>query len=358
MSLLPSHGRGSSLRPPNRFGETHAELDLEQVAGDDEYLAALAQVPTEYLPDASRSIISENDSPDLPFRYSLNPYRGCQHGCAYCYARPTHEYLGLNAGIDFESKIFFKPEAPKLFRDWLARDNYAPQTVMLSGVTDCYQPGEREFQLTRRCLDVALEARQPIAIVTKNALVTRDLELLAALAEHRCAAVAVSLTTLDPELQRTLEPRTSSPSARLRTIAALASAGIPTRVMVAPVIPGLTDHELPALLQAAADAGAHSAGYILLRLPLTVQPVFLEWLRSSQPTKAERVEAAIRDTRDGGLNHSEFRTRFRGRGFMAEQIAQTFRVFAKKLGLAGGGAPLETAGFRPPVPSSGQLRLF
>lgn len=353
-----SKGRGSTLRPPNRFGETYAEPDLEHVAEDDEYLAALAKTPTEYLPDASRSIISENDSPDIPFQYSLNPYRGCQHGCAYCYARPTHEYLGLNAGIDFESKIFFKPEAPRLFRDWLARDAYQPETVMLSGVTDCYQPAERNFQLTRGCLAVAAEARQPMAIVTKNALITRDIDLLHELAQYQCIAVAVSLTTLDATLQRTLEPRTSSPDARLRTIAELSSAGIPTRVMAAPVIPGLTDHELPGLLKAAADAGATSAGYILLRLPLTVQPVFLDWLQRTQPTKAERVESAIRSTRDGGLNHSEFRTRFRGHGLLAEQIAQNFRVFTRKLSLDAQGLALDTSRFRPPVPSSGQLRLF
>jgi DNA repair photolyase len=358
MNAPLSKGRGSSLRPPNRFGEMQAELDLEHVAGDDEYLAVLARVPTEYLPDASRSIISENDSPDLPFRYSLNPYRGCQHGCAYCYARPTHEYLGLNAGIDFESKIFFKPDAPRLFRDWLARDNYQPSAVMLSGVTDCYQPAEREYQLTRGCLEVAVEACQPLALVTKNALVTRDVDLLQQLAALQCVGVAVSLTTLDPVLQRTLEPRSSSPQARLRTIAELRSAGIPTRAMIAPVIPGLNDHEVPQLLQAAAEAGAQSAGYILLRLPLTVQPVFLDWLQRTQPTKAERVEAAIRETREGKLNNSEFGARFRGRGLLADQIRQTFQVFSRRLGLAGGGSPLETRHFRPPRPTSGQMRLF
>ncbi len=358
MNAPTPKGRGSTLRPPNRFGETHAEADLEQVEQDDEYLAALARVPTTYHPDASRSIISENDSPDLPFRYSLNPYRGCQHGCAYCYARPTHEYLGLNAGIDFETQIFYKPDAPRLLRDWLARDRYQPDTIMMSGVTDCYQPAEREYQLTRGCLEVAVEAWQPLAIVTKNALITRDLDLLRELAARRLVGVAISVTTLDPQLQRTLEPRTSSPSARLRTIEELSRAGIPTRVMAAPVIPGLTDHELPSILKAAAEAGAQGAGYILLRLPLTVQPVFLDWLQRTQPTKAERVESAIRDTRDGRLNSARFGERFRGRGLLAEQLAQTFRVFTHKYGLNAPSMDFDTTCFRPPIPASGQLRLF
>jgi DNA repair photolyase len=359
MSNPDPKGRGSTLRPPNRFGETHAERDLEHVETDDEYLASLARVPTVYLPDESRSIISENDSPDLPFRYSLNPYRGCQHGCAYCYARPTHEYLGLNAGIDFESKIFVKHDAPRLFRDWLARDDYQPDVVMMSGVTDCYQPAEREFRLTRGCLEVALEARQPIGMVTKNALVTRDLDLLRELAALHLVGVAVSVTTLDAALARTLEPRTSSPDARLRTIAELSSAGVPVRVMAAPMIPGLNDHELPAILKAAAEAGAQGAGYILLRLPLTVRPVFRDWLQRTQsPTRQERVESHIRQTRDGRLNNSEWGKRFRGTGPMAEQIAQTFRVFVKKHGLDRPSPPLDTTQFRPPVSSSGQLRLF
>jgi DNA repair photolyase len=245
-----------------------------------------------------------------------------------------------------------------LFREWLSRDAYQPDVVMLSGVTDCYQPAESGYGITRGCLQVAAEASQPVAVVTKNALVTRDLDLLRDLASRRLAAVAVSVTTLDPLLQRTLEPRTSSPEARLRTIATLADAGVPVRVMVAPVIPGLTDHELPAILKAAAAAGARSAGYILLRLPLTVQPVFLEWLQRTQPTRAERVESAVRETRSGGLNNSTFGERFRGRGPLAEQVQQTFRVFTRRLGLAGPRAEFDLSQFRPPTPASGQLRLF
>ena len=351
-------GRGSGLRPPNRFGEIHAELDLEHVEHDEEYHATLAKVPTQYLPDDSRTIISENDSPDLPFNYSLNCYRGCLHGCSYCYARPTHEYLGLNAGIDFETKIFFKPNAAALFREWLNRPKYVPGPIMVSGVTDCYQPGEKEYRLTRACLEVALEARQPMSIVTKNALVLRDLDLLQEMAKHRVISVAISVTTLDPGLTKVLEPRSSTPDARLRAIRTLSENGIPTRAMLAPIIPGLTDHELPSLIAAVADAGVESAGLILLRLPLTVKPVFLDWLATHAPDKKEKIESLIRATRDGQLNQSEFGQRFKGTGPIAEQIQQTFRVFAKKHKLDRPGTPLDFTHFKPPKPKSGQLRLF
>ncbi|REJ86392.1 MAG: radical SAM protein [Planctomycetota bacterium] len=351
-------GRGSGIQPPNRFESVAAEADFEHVAEDEEYLAGLGSVRTEYLPDESRSIISENDSPDLPFRYSLNPYRGCQHGCAYCYARPTHEYLGLSAGLDFESKIFVKHRAAELFREWLRRPRYQPETVTLSGVTDCYQPGEREFRITRSCLEVALEARQPVTIVTKNALVTRDLDLLREMAVMSLVAVAVSVTTLDAGLARVLEPRTSSPEARLNALRSLSDAGIPTRVMTAPIIPGLNDSELPAVLQAAADAGARSAGYILLRLPLAVRPIFEEWLSRNAPSKASRVESLIRSTREGQMNDSRFGSRFRGTGQIAEQIRRTFQVFSRKYGLDGAGQPLDVSRFRRPRAVEGQLELF
>ena len=351
-------GRGAVTRPANRFGETHAIPDWEHIADDADELAELSRVPTTYLPDASRSIISENDSPDLPFRYSLNPYRGCQHGCAYCYARPTHEYLGLSAGLDFESKIFVKHRAAELLRDWLARDNYVPEAITMSGVTDCYQPAEREFRITRGCLEVARDAGQPIGVVTKNALATRDLDILTEMASRGLAGVAVSITTLDANLVCDLEPRTSRPAARLRTIRALSAAGVPTRVMVAPVIPGLNDAEIPAILAAARDAGASSAGYILLRLPFAVKEIFQEWLSRTQPTKAERIEALIRSTRDGQLSDSRFGTRFRGTGQIAEQIRRTFEVFTRRYGLDQPGPALDTSQFRPPIPRSGQMRLF
>lgn len=352
-----ARGRGAQLKPPNRFESTRCEDDFEQLAPDDESLADRA-VSTQYLPDHTQSIVSENDSPDIPFRYSLNPYRGCSHGCAYCYARPTHEYLGFNAGLDFESKVMVKERAPELFRDWLNRQEWRGELIVLSGVTDCYQLAERRFRLTRGCLQVAAEARQPVAIVTKNLLVTRDLDVLREMAAHRVVSVALSITTLDAELAHAMEPRTSPPASRLKAIEQLSAAGIPTSVMVAPVIPGLTDSEIPAILQAAADAGATYAGYILLRLPLAVRPIFLDWLARTQPQHKERVESRIRATRDGRLSDAQFGSRMRGRGALAEQIKQTFSVFAGKFGLDRKPAPLDSAGFRPPRPSSGQMRLF
>jgi len=347
-------GRGAQIDPPNRFERFHAEPDFEHFCGEDEFQRSLR---TTFVSDQTRSIISENDSPDLNFRYSLNPYRGCEHGCAYCYARPTHEYLGLSAGRDFESKILIKERAPELFREWLSRQKHEPTTVVFSGVTDCYQPAERNLKLTRGCLQVALEARHPVGIVTKNALITRDLDLLQAMAELKIVSVAISITTLDAELCRTMEPRTSPPDSRLEAISKLAAAGVPTLVMAAPIIPGLNDSEIPEILKRADEAGAASASWTLLRLPLSVRPVFLDWLHRTQPTKASRVESLIRASRDGALNDSKFGSRMRGGGQLAEQIQRAFRVFARKYGLDRPLPPLETSLFRPP-PEAGQLRLF
>lgn len=351
-------GRGAHTSPPNRFGQVHAEDDFEHVEHDDEYLEGLRTLKTQYLPDDSRSIVSKNDSPDLNFNYSLNPYRGCLHGCSYCYARPTHEYLGLNAGLDFESKIFVKERAPELFRDFLARDDWTPELIAFSGITDCYQPIERDYQLTRQCLEVAAEARQPIGMVTKNALVTRDLDVLSEMARHRVITVAMSVTTLDAELARTMEPRTSTPEARLRAISELASANVPVSVLIGPVIPGLNDSEIPAILKAASEAGAKQASWTLLRLPLAVRPIFEDWLARVRPLDQERVESRIRSCREGNMSDASFGSRQRGSGEIAEQISQTFRIFAAKHGLDRGIDRLDCSGFRPPRPSSGQLRLF
>ncbi len=353
-----AHGRGAQINPPNRFETVRRVDDLEQLEPDDEYFEQLRDVTTEYLTDESRSIISENDSPDVPFRYSLNPYRGCAHGCSYCYARPTHEYLGLSAGLDFESKIFVKERAPQLFRDWLARDAWSPELIVFSGVTDCYQPAERDYRLTRGCLEVAAEARQPVSIITKNALVARDIDVLADLARDNLVVVNLSVTTLERSLCRSLEPRTSSPEARLRTVTELSEAGIPVNVMVAPVIPGLTDSEMPAILQATADAGARSASYVLLRLPLAVEPIFLDWLERNRPAEKPRVESRLRSCRGGELSESGFGQRMRGSGEIATQIAQTFRVFSRKFGLNRQHPELSTEHFRPPKTSNGQMRLF
>ncbi|MBI1314042.1 PA0069 family radical SAM protein [bacterium] len=353
-----AHGRGAQLNPPNRFESVRRVDEFEQLDADDDYFEQLRSVPTEYLPDESRSIVSENDSPDVPFRYSVNPYRGCAHGCSYCYARPTHEYLGLSAGLDFESKIFVKLRAPQLFRDWLARDAWSPELIVFSGVTDCYQPAERDYRLTRQCLEVAAEARQPVGIITKNALVARDIDVLSDLAHNNLVAVNLSVTTLDRSLCRILEPRTSSPEARLRTVNELAAAGIPVNVMVAPVIPGLTDSEMPVILQAAAEAGASSAAYTLLRLPLAVEPIFLEWLDRHRPDEKPRIESRLRACRGGELSESTFGQRMRGSGEIATQIAQTFRIFSRKFALDRERPELSTEHFRPPKPSNGQLRLF
>ena len=280
-------GRGSHLHLPNRFEAVRTEPDFEQCEHDEELLAELDHCETEYFADQSQTVVSENNSPDISFRYSLNPYRGCSHGCSYCYARPTHEYLGFNAGLDFETRIMVKHDAAALLRAFLARPKWVPETIVMSGVTDCYQPAERRFGITRQCLEVALEARQAIGIITKNALVLRDLDLLREMASMDLVHVSISVTTLDAELARTMEPRTSTPAARLRAIRELSQAGIPVRVMAAPIIPSLNDREIPAILEAAAKAGAKAASYTLLRLPLTVKPVFLEWLERTQPLARE-----------------------------------------------------------------------
>ncbi|MEM6328981.1 MAG: PA0069 family radical SAM protein [Planctomycetota bacterium] len=313
---------------------------------------------TEFLADQSWSIVSENRSPDIPFRYSVNPYRGCEHGCSYCYARPTHEYLGMSAGLDFETRILVKHDAAALFRRWLARESYTPETVMFSGVTDCYQPIERRLGLTRQCLRVAAECRQPVSCVTKNALVARDLDLWADLAGDGCGGVAVSLTTLDEPLARDMEPRTSSPAARLRAIERLSAAGVPVHAMLAPLIPGLTDAEAPALLKAAHSAGARTAGYLVLRLPATVEAVFLDWLRRRRPNHYPRVVALIQGVRGGKMNDPRFHSRMRGEGAYADQLSQTVAVVAKRLGLAARQAPLRTDRFVRPTPPGAQRRLF
>lgn len=347
---------GSEIDPPNRFEKVHHEPDLDHLEWDQEHLRVGRQV--EYLSDATQTIVSENRSPDIPFRYSLNPYRGCGHACPYCYARPGHEFLGLNAGLDFETKIVVKHDAARLFRDFLAKDSWVPEPVTFSGVTDCYQPAERRFRLTQQCLTVALEARQPISIVTKNALVLRDLPLLSEMATHNLVHVFLSITSLDAELARSLEPRTSIPNARLRAVRELAAAGVPVGVMVAPIIPGLNDSEVPSILEAAKEAGARVASYVLLRLPLTVEPVFREWLERTQPHKVERVMGRVRETRDGKLNSAAWGERMVGTGEIADQIRSMFRLFRKRYGLDGPMPEQSTENFRPPVPRSGQLRLF
>jgi DNA repair photolyase len=354
----PVRGRGASVQPANPYLSTLQVDDLEHVADDADFLESRERPLTVYLDDASQSIVAANDSPDIGFNYSVNPYRGCAHGCSYCYARPTHEYLGLSAGLDFETKILVKRRAPELFRQFLANPKWSPEPIVFSGVTDCYQPAEREFELTRGCLAVAVECRQPIGLITKNALVTRDVDLLAELAARHAVRVAVSVTTLDQSLAREMEPRTSAPAARLRAIETLAAAGVPTNVMIGPIIPGLNDSEIPAILRASSEAGARGAHHTLLRLPSTVKDVFLDWLRRHRPNHAAKVEAFVRDARGGKLNTSAFGARMRGAGPMADQIEQTFRVFAKRYGLDREQPPLNREAFRPPRIPGVQLPLF
>jgi DNA repair photolyase len=309
---------------------------------------------TVYLKDTARTIIAANDSPDVGFTHSINPYRGCSHGCIYCYARPTHEYFGLSAGLDFETKIFVKEDAPQLLRKELSSPNWQPTTLSLSGVTDCYQPVERQLALTRRCLEVLLEFRNPAGVITKNHLVTRDIDLLAQLASLSAAVVMVSVTTLDPELSARMEPRTSAPARRLAAIEAIARAGIPAGVMVAPVIPGLTDHEMPSILKAAADAGAMTCGYVPVRLPFAVAPLFEQWLSRHYPDRKDKVLNRIRDLRGGKLNDSNFHSRMRGQGVFADQIASMFQLARRKAGLDKPFPKLSTEAFR----AGGQLTLF
>ncbi|MEM7455967.1 MAG: PA0069 family radical SAM protein [Planctomycetota bacterium] len=322
---------GSKIDPPNRYESVHREADLDHVAWDTEYLEQIEKRNIEYIPDTSKTIVSENRSPDIPFRFSINPYRGCVHACSYCYARPGHEFLGLNAGLDFETKIVVKHEAARLFRKFLAKKSWVAEPIMFSGVTDCYQPAERKFKLTRSCLEVARECRQPVSIITKNALVLRDLDILEDMARDDLVHVYLSITTLKPELARDMEPRTSIPSARLRAVQTLAEASIPVGVMVAPVIPGLNDAEIPGILRAAKESGARTAGYILLRLPLTVEPVFREWLGRTQPLQEEKILGRIRSTRDGEMSDSTFGQRMTGTGEIADQIREMFRLFKNQL---------------------------
>ena len=346
----PIHGRGAAENPANRFEHTAYERDAEWDEPDD------PSPKTRFYRDASVSIITYNTSPDLGFEASINPYRGCEHGCIYCYARPYHEYLGFSAGLDFETKIVVKENAPELLRRELMSPKWKPQSLSMSGVTHCYQPIERRLQLTRRCLQVLAEFRNPVAIVTKNLLVTRDIDVLSDLARDDAAAVILSITTLDADLARIMEPRTAQPAARLRAIQELTKAGVPAGVMVSPVIPGLTDHEMPAIVKAAAEAGAQFAGMTPLRLPYGVADLFQQWLEQHLPDRKEKVLAQIRAIRGGKLNDSEFGSRMSGQGIAAEQMAKMFAVACRRAGFPERGPHLSTAAFRRP--SGAQLELL
>lgn len=344
-------GRGVAENPASRFVRLAVVPDPGARDPDDPGPRTL------FFRDASHSIIASNDSPDVGFSHSVNPYRGCEHGCAYCYARPTHEYLGFSSGLDFETRIMVKEDAPELLRRELSSPRWRPVPIGMSGVTDPYQPAERRLRLTRGCLAVLAEFRNPVVIVTKGSLVTRDIDLLGELAGHGAAAVFLSVTSLDPELQRRLEPRASTPARRLEAVERLSAAGIPTGVMAAPVIPGLTDHELPAILEAAAAAGARAAAFVPLRLPHGNAALFESWLETHFPDRKGKVLGRLREIRGGKLNDPRFGTRMRGEGEYAEQLRAVFRVVCRRLGLNRERLELSTAGFRRPDPG-GQLGLF
>ena len=345
-----SRGRGTPENPPNRF-ERLSYLPIIETPDDQQ-----RDIKTQYLKDASRSLITFNDSPDVGFDASINPYRGCEHGCIYCYARPYHEFLGFSAGLDFETKILVKEHAPELLREELGSPKWRPKVLAISGVTDAYQPIERRLGLTRRCLEVLAEFRNPVVIVTKNHLVTRDIDLLKELAGFNAAAVCVSVTTLDTELARLMEPRTSTPTNRLAAIKSLSEAGVPVRVLVAPIIPGLTDHEIPSIIQAGAEAGARYAGYVVVRLPHGLGDLFEGWLEEHFPDRKKKVLNRIRDIRGGKLNDPNFGTRMRGEGAFAEQIKAMFTIACRRSGMGFSAPELATNAFRRP--SDAQLNLF
>ncbi|WP_442908071.1 PA0069 family radical SAM protein [Janthinobacterium sp. FW305-129] len=374
-SLKARKGRGAVSNLQGRY-EAHARAGFDDGWGVDGLEEAAGEAApawkTQVSDEQARTILTRNASPDLPFNVSLNPYRGCEHGCIYCFARPTHSYLGLSPGLDFESRIYAKVNAPELLRRELARPSYVPEPIALGVNTDAYQPCERERQLTRRVLEVLHECDHPVALITKSSLIERDIDLLAPMAAKRLAAVAVTVTTLDPAIARTLEPRAAAPARRLRTIRTLTEAGIPVGVSIAPIIPFVTEPEIEQLLEAVRDAGAIHAHYVVLRLPWEVSPLFQQWLEAHFPERAQRVMNRVREMRGGKDYDSAFGTRMRGEGVWADLIRQRFEKAVHRLGLHGKGGrfkQLDCTQFRRPlvVPplgakvkngNAGQLDLF
>lgn len=344
-------GRGARTNPKTAFQPLHVDLDPDALDDDE-----LRQVDTKFFRDPAQSVLSSNESPDVPFRYSINPYRGCEHGCLYCYARPTHEYLGFSAGLDFETRILVKENAPTLLGERLQSENWTPTPICLSGNTDPYQPVERELKLTRRLLHVLAHHRNPVGLITKNGLLTRDLDVLAEMAEWGGVRVTVSVTTLDDDLAGAMEPRTARPPLRLRVIEACAEAGVPVGVNVAPIVPGLTDEEIPRILKAASDRGATSAGYTVLRLPGAVRELFLDWLERHASHRKSRVLNRLEAIRGPDLTDSEFGVRMTGEGLWAETIQDLFHLSCKQHGLDGSSPPLNTDAFRRRA--GGQIGLF
>lgn len=349
---LNIRGRGAAQNPGNRFERLHMEPSNEDLLPED----VADSVETVYLETSSKSILTRNDSPDLGFRYSVNPYSGCTHGCSYCYARPYHEFWGMSAGLDFETKILIKREAATLLRAALDKPSYTPDIIAMSGVTDCYQPGEKQFELTRQCLKVLAEYKNPVGLITKNRLVTRDIDILAEMAAWGGACVLLSITTLDPDLSGRLEPRASRPQARLDAISELVAAGIPVGVNAAPMIPGLTDAELPSIIKASAAAGATFAGYTVVRLPGAVHGIFESWLQRNAPDSASKVMNKIKEVHGGQTSDSRFGTRMKGEGEYAGQLRGLFNAACRKVNFSAGMPSLNSERFKRP--SKGQLDLF
>jgi DNA repair photolyase len=349
-------GRGARSNRAGRYERARVEpRDEPDPVLDEEEPAPLRTTVT---PEKTRTIISTNDSPDVPFNQSINPYRGCEHGCVYCFARPTHAYLGLSPGLDFETRLFSKPDAARLLREALRRPSYKVDTIALGANTDPYQPIERRLGITRQVLEVLAEHRHPTAIVTKSDLVLRDLDLLVAMARDRLVKVLISVTTLDRGLARRMEPRAATPPRRIEAIRALSAAGVPTGVLASPMIPGLNDSEVESILAAAAAAGARSAGYVVLRLPLEIKDLFREWLEAYAPLRAKHVLSLVRDLREGALYDATYGKRMKGVGPQAELLRRRFEVARRRLGLLARPAPLEHGLFRVPPRAGDQPSLF
>lgn len=354
---LPSSalkGRGALTNPHNRFDRQHTE-PVDDGWHQDELTESLA---TSVLPEPARSVITYNDSPDIPFDRSINPYRGCEHGCSYCFARPSHAFVGLSPGIDFETKLFYKADAARLLTEELAARSYVPQPIMFGANTDPYQPVERRLQVTRSLLEVLWERRHPLTILTKGSLILRDADLLASMASKNLVRVLVTLTTRDAGLKRSLEPRAASHAARLQIIRELSCRGVPTGTLIAPIIPAVNDQELEVLLEDAVHAGVRSAGYVLLRLPLEVAGIFRSWLDAHMPDRAAHVMSLVQGTREGKDNSSTFGERMRGTGAWAQLLRDRFRLACRKHGISRDRElpPLDTTLFRPPS-RGGQMSL-
>ncbi|MGY8996776.1 MAG: PA0069 family radical SAM protein [Alphaproteobacteria bacterium] len=353
--ILQRKGRGAASNLSGRF-EAHSKEAFDDGWGgiDDE----LPPLDTKVAIDASRTVIARNSSPDIPFDRSINPYRGCEHGCVYCFARPTHAWLGLSPGQDFESKLLMKPDAAVLLRQELASPGYRPRVIALGTNTDPYQPIERTHGITRQILEVLSDCRHPVGIVTKSALIERDADILGPMAQQRLARAYISITTLDRDLARRMEPRAPTPAKRLKAIEALSRAGIPVGVMFAPIIPGLNDHEMEDVLQAASDAGARTGSYVLLRLPLEIKDLFIEWLQAHYPDRAERVMTLVRDCRGGRAYDSQWGKRMKGSGPFADMVARRFAMACRRSGLDKRSWEMDTTLFRKPAADADQLALL